>query len=133
MAISKGWKGSVLIGTDTVGHMNNWEINFSGDALENTAFGTTVYDRSYQPGLRAHTISISGYAAPTSDTAQAALLAEMKSTDEPTAVTVVCYYDTTPKGWTGSAVITGLTVGAPVDGLAAFSGTFQVSGGLSTV
>ena len=134
MAISKGWNGEVKIGADVVGSMNSWEIAFSGDALENTAFGDTVYDRSYQPGLRAHTISISGYANPTADTAQMALLTEMKSTDEPTAVTVVCLYDNdTEKGWTGSAVVTGLTIGAPVDGLAPFSGTFQVSGGLSTV
>lgn len=134
MAISKGWNGGIKIGTDTMAHINNWEISFSGDALENTAFGDTVYDRTYQPGLRAHTITISGYADPTADTAQTALFAEMKSTDEPTAVTVVCLYDNdTEKGWTGSAVITGLTMGDPVDGLAPFSGTFQVSGGLSTV
>jgi hypothetical protein len=134
MAISKGWHGEVKIGSDVLGHMNNWEINFSGDALENTAFGDTVYDRTYQPGLRAHTVTVSGYMDPTADTAQIALLDEMRSTDEPTAVTLVCLYDNdTEKGWTGSAVITGLTVSAPVDGLAPFSGTFQVSGGLSTV
>jgi len=136
MAINKGWNGEVKIGADVVGSMNSWEINFSGDALENTAFGDGVYDRSYQPGLRAHTISISGFANATGDTAQIALLGEMKSTNEPTAagVTVVCLYDnSTEKGWTGSAVITGITMGAPVDGLSPFSGTFQVSGGLSTV
>ena len=135
MAINKGWDGEVQVGTDKVAYINNWEIAFSGDALENTAFGDTVYDRSFQPGLRSHTISISGYREKTTgSTAQAALLNEMRSTDEPTAVTLKVLYDNdTEKGWTGSAVITGLTVGAPVDGLAPFSGNFQVSGGLSTV
>jgi hypothetical protein len=135
MAISKGWQGSLVIGTDTVGSINNWEINFAEDALENTAFGsTTPYDRTYQPGLRAHTVTISGYADPASDTAQMALLNGMRASTEPAAVTIVCYYNTTtPQGWTGSAVVTGLTVGMPVDGLSPFSGTFQVSGGLSTI
>lgn len=135
MAISKGWTGEVQIGTDKVAYINNWEINFSGDALENTVFSSGGYDRTYQPGLRSHTISISGYyEKSTASTAQAALLDEMRASTEPSVVTVKCLYDnSTEKGWTGSAVITGLTVSAPVDGLAPFSGTFQVSGGLSTV
>jgi len=134
MAINKGWDGAILVGTDEISHINNWEISFSGDALENTAFGDTVYDRSYQPGLRSHTVTFSGYCEDT-DVAQDALLDEMRVTDEPTAVTVVCLHEreTSQKaGWTGSAVITGLTVGAPVDGLSPISGTLQVSGGLST-
>jgi len=133
MAINKGWDGEVKIGASAIAHMNNWEIAFSGDALENTAFGDTVYDRSYQPGLRSHSITISGYTEDTG-TAVSALLNAQRASTAPAAVTVVCLYDNdTEKGWTGSAVITGLTVGAPVDGLSPFSGTFQVSGGLSTV
>ena len=65
MAISKGYEGTIYAGSSVsdseIAHINNWEINFSGDALENTAFGDGVYDRTYQPGLRAHTISFSGY------------------------------------------------------------------------
>ena len=134
MAINKGWDGAILIGSNEIAHMNNWEISFSGDALENTAFGDTVYDRSFQPGLRSHTVTFSGYTEDT-NAAQDALLDEMKSTDEPSAVTVVCLHNRTTgakAGWTGSAVITGLTVSSPVDGLSALSGTLQVSGGLST-
>lgn len=134
MAINKGWDGAILIGTDEISHINNWEIAFAGDALENTAFGDTVYDRSFQPGLRSHTVTFSGYTED-SNAAQDALLDEMKSTDEPTAVTVVCLHERTTAlkaGWTGSGVITGLTVGSPVDGLSAFSGTIQISGGLAT-
>ena len=134
MAINKGWDGAILIGTDEISHINNWEVSFSGDALENTAFGDTVYDRSYQPGLRSHTVTFSGYTEDT-NTAQDALLDEMKSTDEPSAVTVVLLHERTTgskAGWTGSGVITGLTVSSPVDGLSALSGTLQISGGLST-
>lgn len=134
MAINKGWDGAILIGTDEISKMNNWEIAFAGDALENTAFGDTVYDRSYQPGLRSHTVTFSGYSED-SNAAQDALLDEMKSTDEPSIVTVVCLYERTTgvkAGWTGSGVITGLTVGSPVDGLAPFSGTIQITGGLAT-
>jgi len=77
MAISKGWDGAIYAGSTAadseIVSINNWEISFSGDALENTAFGDTVYDRAYQPGLRAHTLSFSGYSDPT-DNSHAYLL-----------------------------------------------------------
>jgi len=135
MAINKGWDGAILIGSDEIAHINNWEIAFSGDALENTVFGDTVYDRSYQPGLRSHTVTFSGYTED-SDAAQDALLDEMRVTDEPTSVTVYCLHERSStigkSGWYGTAVITGITVGTPVDGLSPISGTFQISGGLAT-
>ena len=132
MGINKGWKGAVVIGTDTVAHINNWEISFGCDALENTAFGTTVHDRTFEPGLRSHTVTLSGYTMD-SDPAQGALLDEMTGTSTPSAVTLKCITDTSDKGFTGDGIITGITVGQPVDGLSPFSATFQISGGLTTL
>ena len=129
MAISKGWKGSINVNDNEIDHVNNWELNFSGDVLENTAFGDTVYDRGFQPGLRSHTITFSGY-CDDADPGQAALLDIMKTTEEPVPVTIQCFYDRDEPGWGGDAVITGITVNTAVDGLSAISGTLQVSGGL---
>lgn len=137
MAINKGWDGALKIGTSVASsetvHINNWEISFAGDALENTSFGDTVYDRGFQPGLRSHTITFSGYSDP-ADNSHSYLLDRQKSTVAAAAVWVDLHYDRdTPKGWEGSGVVTGLTISEPVDGLCAFSGTVQITAGLSTV
>jgi len=97
--------------------------------LENTAFGNTVYDRGFEPGLRSHTITFSGYFN-NEDAAQNTFLDYMKTTQESAIVTIQCFRDRDEPGWGGSAVITGITVGTPVDGLCAINGTLQISGGL---
>jgi len=137
MAINKGWDGRLMIGSTSAdsecAYINNWELAFSGDALENTAFGDTVYDRSYSPGLRSHTLTFSGYSDP-SDAVHDFLLGYQLATAEGTEIYFETQYDrSTPKGWSGKGVVTGLTISTPVDGLAAFSGTIQVTDGLSTV
>ena len=143
MAISKGYDGAIYAGSTAadseIVSINNWEINFSGDALENTAFGATVYDRGYQPGLRAHTVSFSGFSDP-ADNSHSYLLNLQRAGSSNTLVYVKAAYlrstqaagSTGAKGWDGQGVVTGLTISTPVDGLAAFSGTIQITGGLST-
>ena len=136
MAINAGWDGGIYVGADTkeLAHITNWEISFAGDALENTAFGDTVYDRSFQPGLRSHTITFSGYTED-DDSGQDILFDDQKSTDEPNLLRIVVLHEreTSEKaGWVGNSVVTGLTVGTPVDGLSPISGTLQISGGLAT-
>ena len=144
MAVSKGWDGAIYAGSSVsdseMVYMNNWEISFSGDALENTHFGDTVHDRTYQPGLRAHAISFSGYSDPT-DNSHSYLLNLQRSGTEAKHVFFKAAYvrDTyadsqTAKahGWDGEGIVTGLTISTPIDGLAAFSGTVQISGGLAT-
>jgi hypothetical protein len=143
MAISKGWDGAIYAGSTAadseIVHINNWEVNFSGDALENTAFGDTVYDRSYQPGLRAHTISFSGYSDPADNSHSYLLNLQRAGTEAALVFFKAAYLRSTEatgssgaSGWDGKGVVTGLTISTPVDGLAAFSGTVQITGGLST-
>jgi hypothetical protein len=132
MAIKQGWDGAILIGSDELTNMNSWTINWAADALENTDFGDK--DRSYQPGLRNVTVDFAGNYE-SSDTAAYALVNNFKSTVTNTAVTLVCLVNRTTgakSGWTGSGPITALTVGGAADGLVPFSGSVQISGGLST-
>lgn len=132
MAIKQGWDGAVLIGSDELTNLNTWTINWAGDALENTDFGDK--DRTYQPGLRNVTVDFGGYYE-SSDTAAYALVTNFSSTNTNTAVTVVCLVNRTTaekSGWTGTGPVTALSVGGAVDGLVPFSGTVQISGGLST-
>lgn len=146
MAISKGWDGAIYAGSTAadseIVHINNWEISFSGDALENTAFGDTVYDRGFQPGLRAHTVTFSGYSDPTNNSHDYLLDLQAAGTESALVYIKAAYVRDTlagaserssgAHGWDGKGVVTGLTISTPVDGLAAFSGTVQITGGLST-
>ena len=142
MAISKGWDGGIWISTAAFGvstgaeiaHINSWEIGFNNDALENTVFGDTVYDRTYQPGLRSHTITFSGYTE-AANAGQDIMLDEQRSGTEASLLKIAVLTERVADaraGWWGEGVITGITIGTPVDGLSPMSGTLQVSGGLAT-
>ncbi len=132
MAIKHGWDGALYIGTDELLPMNSWTINFTADALEKTCFGED--DRTYDPGLRSAVVDFSGYYTDTC-TAAAALTDNFKSTATNTAMTVVCLTVRTTgakAGWTGTGPMTALTIGGAVDGLVPFSGSIQISAGMST-
>lgn len=132
MAIKKGWDGALYISTNEVAYLNSWTINWTADALENTAFGDD--DRAYTPGLRSAVIDFAGYYT-TTGTANVALTNNFRATATNSLTTVTCLVARTTgskSGWTGSGPITALTVGGAVDGLVPFSGSIQISGGLST-
>ncbi len=132
MSVEKGVDGSILIGTDKMAHIKSWEWSPAGDALETTCFGEK--DRTSVPGLRSHAVTFAGDLESTG-VAQKALLDNFKSTAENTAATVILLTNSTTgskKGWTGSGPITGLAIGNAAEGLVAFSGTIQISGGMST-
>lgn len=132
MAIKKGWDGALYISTNEVAALNSWTINFTADALENTAFGAD--DRTYAPGLRNAVVDFAGYYT-TTGTANVALTNNFRSTATNSLTTVTCLVNRTAgskSGWTGSGPITALTIGGAVDGLVPFSGSIQISGGLST-
>ena len=137
MSIKQGWDGAIFLGSTTPAstemvNMNSWTINFTGDALENTDYGNK--DRTYQPGLRNVTVDFAGYYESTR-TAQKYVVDTMKSTATNRNVYVKCLTKRTAAvtGFTGSGPVTAMTVGGPVDGLVPFSGTVQISGGMSTI
>lgn len=130
MAIDRGWRGAVKVGATTLAQMTEWTLDMTMDALEKTNFGST-YDREYEPGMRSFTCSFSGYSEDT-DAAQHALLAEGSTASGPAVVTL-SLLTSAANGFTGSAVITGMTRGAVADGLQTFSATAQFAGSLSTL
>lgn len=136
MAIRHGWDGAIYVGTTTASsemlNMNSWSISYTGDALENTDFGDD--DRTYAPGLRSAVVDFAGYYE-SSKAAQKYLVDRMKSNSTNIAVTVYCYYKRTTArlGFRGAGPITALNIGGAVDALVPFSGSVQVSGGMSTV
>lgn len=136
MAIKQGWDGAIFLGSTVASsealNMNNWTINFAGDALENTAYG--VKDRTYQPGLRNVTIDFAGYYESTK-AAHKYLVDTFKNNATNRTIFVKCLTKRTAavQGWQGKGPATAFTVGGAVDGLVPVSGTIQVSGGLSTL
>lgn len=133
MAIDQGWDGHVLIGSNEVAQINEWTLEMTADALEKTNFGST-YDREFTPGMRSFTASLTGYSEDT-DAAQLAALAEFTTNSTPAVVTLVLLTNNTTGakcGFTGSAVLSGITRGATPDGLQSFSANAQYTGSLTT-
>ena len=130
MAVNYGKDGDVVSSGDTLAHITNWELSIAEDALETTVFGDG-WDRTYVPGLRTATATISGYFAD-DDTGQRNLYYNGMSTRTPAQVAVKLKYSAT-LGFEGNAIVTGLTIGAPVDGIQTFSANLQFNGGVSTL
>ena len=131
MAINYGKDGDVVSSGDTLGHFTNWELSMTEDALETTVFGGG-WDRTYVPGLRSATMTANGYFAE-DDTGQRNFWLNGMSTRTPAQVGVKLNYGTgVGAGYEGNVVVTGLTIGVPVDGIQTFSMTGQFNGGVST-
>ncbi len=136
MAIRNGWDGALYVGSTSasseVANLNSWTLNFTADALEKTAFGQD--DRTYDPGLRTAVVDFAGYYE-SSKAAMTYMTGRMKGSGTNSAVTVYCYYKRTTArlGFKGTGPITAITIGGAVDGLVPFSGSIQISAGMSTV
>lgn len=132
MAINLGKDGKVISSGDTLAYITNWELSMAEDALETTAFGDG-FNRTYVPGLRAATATVSGYFAD-DDTGSRNLFYNMMSTRTPAQVAVKLKYGSVASaGYEGNAVITGVTVGVPNEGLQTFSANLTFNGGVTTI
>ena len=130
MAIAEGWDGNFKLGVNAMANLNNWKINFVQETHDITQFGTTVQDRAFGYGVRAHTVEFSGYFNGSSG--QLTLVGYMKKSGTPSATTM-SFLTTGAKGYKGTVYVESLGIDSNVDGLLAFSGSGKVSGGLSTV
>jgi hypothetical protein len=136
MAVNIGKDGYVNLAGKKMLNINNWELNITEDALETTCFSSaTPWDRTYVPGLRGVTATFSGYYEDTS-TGQYTAVGYLLNTGTPTTVAAQLLYShpttATYNGYGGGAVITGITLGAAVDGIQTISGTLTFDGGIHT-
>lgn len=141
MAIDEGWDGAILLGSSNaaksseITQINEWNMEFTGDELEVTAFDST-YDRVYEQGMRSVVITFSGYSE--NDNVQNYAVANITRSSGPYSSTQVYFVlltdNTTGQkaGYQGKAIITGLTRGATPDGLQTISGTLRVADAMST-
>ena len=125
MAVHKGSEGVIKVGANTVAEVRSYSLEESADVVEKTAMGDS--SRSYLSTLTQFTASVEVFFDET-DTAQTAL--SVGST-----VILEVYPEGTSTGdtyYNGSAIVTGFTKSASLDGLVEASITLQGSGGLTT-
>jgi len=120
MAEISGINGDVnCTGGDTSVH--NWTVSYAGDALETTDFDDSSGGRSYIPGITNWSGSYDCYY-------------DSGNTKVPGSTgTIILRTGTGDSAlFTGSIIITGMDVSAPVDGIITQTYTFQGSGTLGT-
>jgi predicted secreted protein len=110
MAIHKGSEGTVHVGTDAVAEIKSYSVEESSDTVEVTSMGDSF--RDYLPTLTSFSGSIDVF-WDEEDTAQIALQAGSE--------VVLKFYpegtDTGDKYYSGTAIVTGLSISASFDGM----------------
>jgi predicted secreted protein len=110
MAIHKGSEGTVHVGSDAIAEIKSYSIEDTMDTVEVTTMGDTF--RDYTPSLESFSGSIDVFWDEV-DTAQIALQAGSE-------VTLKFYPEgtaTSAKYYTGTAIVTGVSISASFDGM----------------
>lgn len=124
MATHTGSEGTIKVGSDTVGEIRSYSISETADTIEDTSMGDA--SRTFKTGLKSFTASVDVFWDET-DTGQTALSVG-------SSVTLNVYPEgatTGDKYFSGSAIVTGLTVNGSFDGMVEASLTLQGTGALS--
>ena len=125
MATHTGSEGTVKVGANTVAEIRSFSIATTADTAESTTMGDSW--RSFSTTLKGWSGSLDCFWDETDTTGQGALA-------EGATVTLNVYPEgatTGDKYYTGSAIVTGVTINSSFDGLVESSITFQGDGSLS--
>lgn len=124
MATETSANGVVKIGTDNVGEVTSYSVNWSSDTVEDTVLGDAA--RTYKASLKSYTASIDALFDP-ANTAQGAL--------EPgESITFSAYPQGETSGdtyYTGAGIVTGVTINGSVGEMISVSFEVQGSGDLT--
>jgi predicted secreted protein len=124
MATHTGSEGTLKVGANTIGEIRSFSISESADTLEDTSMGDAA--RTYKPSLTTFTGSVDVF-WDEADAGQVALVVG-------SSVTFSAYPESATAGdkyYTGTAIVTGLTVNSSFDGMVEASITLQGTGALS--
>ena len=124
MATHTGSEGTLKVGANTIGEIRSFSISESADTLEDTSMGDAA--RTYKPSLTTFTGSVDVFWDEL-DAGQVALVVG-------SSVTFSAYPEGATAGdkyYTGTAIVTGLTVNSSFDGMVEASITLQGTGALS--
>lgn len=124
MATHTGSEGTLKVGANTIGEIRSFSISESADTLEDTSMGDVA--RTYKSSLTTFTGSVDVF-WDEADVGQMALIVGA-------SVTFSAYPEGATAGdkyYTGTAIVTGLTVNSSFDGMVEASITLQGTGALS--
>lgn len=124
MATHTGSEGTLKVGANTIGEIRSFSISESADTLEDTSMGDAA--RTYKPSLTTFTGSVDVF-WDEADTGQMAMTVGA-------SITFSAYPEGATAGdkyYTGSAIVTGLTINSSFDGMVEASITLQGTGALS--
>lgn len=121
MAVHNGYGGNITFSGSAVGVVRSWSIDQAAEALETTNMGSGGV-REYIAGLTSWSGSLDLYFDET-DAGQDAVTIGASAT-------LTLDPDNLTTDYSGTAIITGITKSASVDGLVEMSVTFQGSGTL---
>jgi hypothetical protein len=124
MATHTGSEGTLKVGANTIGEIRSFSISESADTLEDTSMGDAA--RTYKPSLTTFTGSVDVF-WDEADTGQMAMTVGA-------SVTFSAYPEGATAGdkyYTGTAIVTGLTINSSFDGMVEASITLQGTGALT--
>lgn len=125
MANHAGSEGTVHVGTTAIAEIRSYSFTETADTIEDTTMGDT--SRSYKPSLKSFSGSVDVYWDETDTSGQQALSVGSE-------VTIKFYPEGAATGdtyYSGSAIVTGLTVNGAFDGMVEASITVQGNGALT--
>ena len=135
MGVTMGKGGYILIpaatgasATSAIANIDTWTLDMTVDAVETTAFGTSatgVADRTFEPGLKSGTGSISGHYDDAS--VQTDWLMEIMADTTVENIAMAIYLNASQL-FSFTACITGVSLGATMDGKTTFSANYTVDG-----
>jgi len=125
MAVHKGSEGTVKVGANAVAGIRSFSIEESADTLETTVMGNTA--RTYLTSLTSWSGSVDVYWDEADTTGQGALTngAQVTLNVYPEGDTAADTY------YTGSAIVTGVSVSSSFDGMIEASISVQGTGALT--
>lgn len=124
MSVHKGSEGTVHVGTDAVAEIRSYTVDETADVIESTSLGDT--SKSFEASTTSFSGSIDVFWDET-DTAQTALTVG-------SSVTIKFYPEgasTGDKYYSGTAIVTGVSITANNDSLVEASISIQGSGALT--
>ena len=125
MATHKGSEGTVKFGTHAVAEVRSWTINQTADTIEDTTMGDA--SRTFLASLTSWDASLEVFWDETDTSGQATAVGS--------TVTLNVYPEGATTGdtyFTGSAIVTGVSVKASFDGMVEASLTVKGTGNLTT-
>lgn len=124
MATHTGSEGTLKVGANTIGEIRSFSISESADTLEDTSMGDAA--RTYKPSLTTFTGSVDVF-WDEADSGQMAMTVGA-------SITFSAYPEGATAGdkyYTGTAIVTGLTINSSFDGMVEASMTLQGTGALT--